>query len=352
MHTQPYIQPESKIFKCRVQLIQEEKDVFNVEIIGSICAPTGCQSAVANISVTDTTDGINRAKPVYTFIENEQIEYSQNFAHAVNLGRLPGEVTTLPTWMSIAKIPAHRLVLPHAGRRSLQFTVSISSKQSGAELACAAGGLTYENLSIGYIELEENIRRAKIMAVRLAFVVAVTEKEVSARAVAIVQNWTKNNIAVSGTSILLNGLLAHIVAFLPRCARIYSHGLCKKIAALAPMKVRCDILELCLRVAGTDGIIAFEQLVLLKNIANCFEIPREKFRNMLENILPLRMHEIGDMEISLGIASDMDTAEICHQLSKEYRKWNARVTNRNPEIENQAEHMLKLIADLRNEHTE
>ena len=96
------------------------------------------------------------------------------------------------------------------------------------------------------------------------------------------------------------------------------------------MKVRCDILELCLRVAGTGGIIAFEQLILLKHIANWFEIHREKFRSIWSKTFSRSgCTRVGDMEISLGIASDMDNDEICHQLSKEYRKWNARVISHN-----------------------
>jgi hypothetical protein len=357
MNTEPFTQPNLEILNCRVRLVEDKHNgsasqAFSVEICGTIYAPAACDSAIAEISVTDTTEGVNKFKPVYTFIDNGQIDYSHVFCHTAGLGRLPSEVATLPHWMTVAKIPVHRLALPGAGKRNLQFTVSILAGGGNTELAYAVCGVVYENFSCGYIEIEEKIRRAKTMSVRLAFVVAATEKDVSARAVTVIQNWAKNNVAVSGASILLNGLLAHIVAFLPGCARIYSRALCKKITVAVPMKVRCDILELCLRVAGTGGIIAFEQLILLKNIANWFEISRERFRSMLENILPLRMHEIGDMEISLGIAADMDNDQICQQLSKEYRKWNARVINRNPDIENQAENMLKLIADIRDECAE
>ncbi len=357
MNTEPCTQPNLEKLNCHVRLMEEQQDgcvsqVFSVEICGKIYAQSVCDSVIAEISVADTTEGINKFKPVYTFTDNEQIDYSQVFCHTTNLGRLPTKVTTLPHWMAVAKIPVHRLALPFAGKRNLQFTASILSGGGNTEITYAVCGVVYENHSRGYIELEEGIHRAKIMAVKLAFVVAATEKEVSAGAVAIIQNWTRNNITVSGLSILLNELLAHIAALLPRCYRIYSRSLCKKIAAAAPMKVRCEILELCLRVAGAGGFIAFEQLILLKNIANWFEIQRERFRNMLENILPLRMHEIKDMEISLGIDADMDSDQICQQLSKEYRKWNARVINRNPEIENQAEHMLKLIAEIRDECAE
>jgi len=357
MNTEPFTQPNLKNLNCRVRLIEDKHDgaisqAFCVEICGTIYAPAVCDSVIAEISVTDTTNGVNKFKPVYAFIDNGQIDYSHVFCHTAGLGRLPAKVTTLPHWMAVAKIPVHRLALPGAGKRNLQFTVSILAGGGNTELAYAVYGVVYENFSLGYIELEENIHRAKTLAVRLAFVVAATEKKISPNVVAVIRNWTRNNMALSGVSIALNKLLAQTVAFLPGCARIYSRALCKKITAASSLKVRCDIIEFCLRVAGTGGIIAFEQLLLLKNIANWFEIHRERFRSMLENILPLRMHEIGDMEISLGIAADMDNDQICQQLSKEYRKWNARVINRNPDIENQAEHMLKLIADIRDECAE
>lgn len=339
----------SEILNCRVQLLREQENVFSVEILGSISAPAGCQSVVAEVSIIDITDGVNKTKSVYTFIENDQIEYSQAFSHTVNLGRLPSQVTVIPDWMSIAKIPAHFLALPYAGRRNLQFTVSILSQQSDAELAYTICSLIYENLSVGYIELEERIRLAKAKAISLAFTVAATDKKISPHTVEIIRKWAKNNITISDAFIVSGKLFAQIIAVFPDGARICCNVLCRKITNAAPLKIRCDILELCMRVAGTGSVIAFEQLLLLKNIADRFEIPREKFRTMLENILPVRMYEIKDLEISLGITSDMDNNQLCCQLSKEYRKWNARVISRNPEIENQAENMLKLIAELRNE---
>ena len=71
---------------------------------------------------------------------------------------------------------------------------------------------------------------------------------------------------------------------------------------------------------------------------------------MMEKVLPVNMYEVKDLEISLGIAADMNREQTCRQLSKEYRKWNSRVTNRNPKVKTQAERMLKLIADIRNQY--
>jgi hypothetical protein len=37
-------------------------------------------------------------------------------------------------------------------------------------------------------------------------------------------------------------------------------------------------------------------------------------------------------------------------LNKEYSKWSARVTNTDPEIQSQADQMLKLIAEARSNY--
>ena len=322
-----------------------------MEICGTINTPAGCDCAVANISITDTTDGPQKAKPVHTQIEKWQIKYSHIFCCIAQLGRLPEQVTTLSDWMTVARIPADCLVFPHKGKRNLQFTTSILSGQNGTELACTSCNFTYENPSLGYIELEENIRRAKAMAVPLAFAVAAADKKISDNEIKVIQNWAKNNIAASNKlRCKFNKLFGHAVAFFPNYNRIYSRTICKKIAETVPVKVRCDILDFYLRIAGANRTIAARQLILLKNIADWLGIHREKFRSMAENILPVSIYEVEDMEISLGIASDMDPDQICRQLSKEYRKWNARVTNRNPEIETRAKHMLKFIAETRNQY--
>ncbi len=82
-------------------------------------------------------------------------------------------------------------------------------------------------------------------------------------------------------------------------------------------------------------------------MARRLDIGWDRFCTMMEMILPICMHEVEDVEIGLGITSEMSNAQTRRHLTKEYRKWNARVTNSNPKIQAQAEHMLKLIAEAR-----
>jgi len=63
------------------------------------------------------------------------------------------------------------------------------------------------------------------------------------------------------------------------------------------------------------------------------------------------MHEVRDIETILGISSDMSKEKVRQHLNKEYSKWNSRVTNADPDIQNQADQMLNLIAEARNQYT-
>ncbi|MHC4360881.1 MAG: hypothetical protein ACYSTN_08865 [Planctomycetota bacterium] len=163
-----------------------------------------------------------------------------------------------------------------------------------------------------------------------------------------------NNIAVSKVfnevRCKLSKLFSRITSLFPNCNRARSHRICEKITGIAPLAVRCDILNLCLRVVRGNGLASIDQLVLLKNVAGWFEISVERFRSMMEKIIPVAMHEGEDIEIKFGITPEMDKEDTCRQLSQEYRKWNARVTNYDPEIQAQAEYMLKLTAEARNQY--
>ena len=57
-----------------------------------------------------------------------------------------------------------------------------------------------------------------------------------------------------------------------------------------------------------------------------------------------------DKEILLGVLVEMNTEEKQSHISKEYQKWNNRVTNKDPKIRRQAELMIHAIAELRKEY--
>ena len=71
----------------------------------------------------------------------------------------------------------------------------------------------------------------------------------------------------------------------------------------------------------------------------------------MEKVLPVDMHEARDVETILGITADMSKERVRKHLNKEYSKWNSRVTNADPDIQTQADQMLKLIAETKSQYT-
>ncbi len=202
--------------------------------------------------------------------------------------------------------------------------------------------------------LEENTQRAKTLAVRLAFAVGAADDRLSDSEVALIKNWARNNIDSSDSSNRarrkLDRALNQAVDFFRDGNQINTYETCREIVEITSLVERYEILELCLHIVQANGIATVEELTLLKNLANRLEVDNDRFRNMMEKILPLGMHEVEDAEVVLGVTSDMSREQTRRHLNKEYRKWNSRVTNCDPEIQNQADQMLKLIADARSQY--
>jgi len=131
--------------------------------------------------------------------------------------------------------------------------------------------------------------------------------------------------------------------------RLNPYEICSELVEIVPVGQRYDVLDLCLHAAKADGTVLAEELALLKNLATWLEVDAERFRVMMEKVLPIHMHKVKDVEAILGITSDMSKERTRQHLNKEYSKWNSRVTNSDPNVQTQADQMLKLIAEARSE---
>lgn len=365
----PYRSEESNLpvnmnaLNCQIQWtkLEEEKsvyDAFSIEICGTINAPADNCDTTLNISIMDVTDGAVNAKVVQSQLPQWSSQYGPDpsaFSFNVRLGRLPSKVTTVSDWTSIAQIRFDWLMFPRKGKRLLQFITSIMSAEDNQQLALAQCKFSCENPFYGYIDLQENGERTNILAVALAFAVSAADNELYDCEIELIKNWAKDNVLESSASDTdeqkLNKALEKTIAFFRAGNNIDTYKICDEIVSIAPVAQRYDILELCLYVAQSKGSATTEELTLLKNMAEWLEVDSEKFRNMMEKVLPVDMHQVRDVKTILGITSDMSKENVRKHLNEEYSKWNSRVTNADPDIQNQADQMLKLIAEARSQYT-
>ncbi|MEE9369897.1 MAG: TerB family tellurite resistance protein [Sedimentisphaerales bacterium] len=354
--TEIVAQPDPNTLNSRVQLATQKSDnsifdVFNVEICGTISAPSDMHYAAVQISITDITDGLLAARPVHSKVKQWQMHDSGVFIYNAELGKLPNEDIVLPNWIPVAQLHLDWLLLPRRGPRDLQFITSILSRDSLDELACAMCTFTYQNREFGYIDLQENIQRAKMLAVTLAFAVSAADNKLYGCEIELVKKWARKNIDAFRASgkirRKLEKALDKTVDFFRRGYEIDTCKICEELVEIVPLAQRYDVLDLCMRVAKANGLASEQEVAMLKNLANWLEVDTDRFRAMMEKILPAGMHEVEDVEVVLGIDADMGAEQTRKQLNQEYRKWSSRVTNFDPEIRTQADYMIKFIAEAR-----
>ena len=354
------------VLNCRVKLSKQQdetllsgdgdsySDAFEVEICGSIHAPQDVSSANLNISIVDVTEPRSQGEPVQALVKQWQMPDSSVFFYNAKLGKLPHQVTTISDWTSIALLRLDWLSLPRKGRRELMFIISIFPAEGGEQLAWARCYFAYHNRDFGYLDLQENDQRAKTLAVTLAFAVSAADKKLYDCEVELIKNWARENIDLSEASNKerrkLEKALNETIAFFRDGNQLNNYDICREIVEIAPLAARYDILNLCLYVAQANSSVTQEELTVLKELANWLEIDMDKFREMVEKVLPVDMHEVLDVETILGVTSDMNKEKARQHLNKEYSKWSARVTSSDPEIQSQADQMLKLIAEARSQY--
>jgi len=355
------IQPDLSVLNCRVQLIKQKEqnsfyDIFNVQIAGSIHAPSDTPEAetTLRILITDVTDGIAKSKPVLTRVKRWSAPGEPVFCYNAFLGKLTNQTNTLSDWTEVAQLKLDWLEFARKGKRNLQFSTSVLSEQSGKELACAKCDFAYDNPEFGCVDLQENIQRTKTLAVALAFAVSAADQKLYECEIELIKNWTRENFDAAFASdkarYKLEQSLNKTVDFFRNGNQLNVYEICKEIVEIAPIADRYDILDLCLHVAKANGRVAAEELAILKNLASWLEVDTNKFRAMMEKTLPVNMHQVKDAEVIFGVTSDMSKEKTKRQLNKEYGKWNSRVTSSDPEIRAQADQMLELIAKARSRY--
>ncbi|MHC4572689.1 MAG: TerB family tellurite resistance protein [Planctomycetota bacterium] len=353
-----YEQADLKVLNCLVRPTRQKKgksfyDVLSVEICGSIHAPAGTEHAAVCISITDVTDGPEDARPVHSRLTRWRTKDSPVFHYEADLGKLTSEDMMLSDWVAVATIDPDWLMSPYKGARTLRFDVSILSSGSGQQFASAECDFGFENAAFGYIDLQENAQRIKTLAVALAFAVSAADNKLYDCEVEVIKEWARENIDTAHVSEAVKHrferALAKTVGFFRDGNQVDCHKICAEMVEIAPLAERYDTLALCLCVAQANGTATSEELDLLKNLANWLRVDMDRFRAMMQKILPSDMHEVKDMEVILGVTSNMSSEDTRKRLNREYRKWNARVTNSDPEIQNQADHMLRFIAEARQE---
>jgi hypothetical protein len=347
------------VFNCRVRIGRQPdgdtwRSVLVVDICGTIQAPEEGQGIDVRVELDDVTDPQSEPLPILDRPKHGPLNDSVHFVHQCDMGRLCRRTTVLQDWMAVAQIAPQWFVLPRRGQRQLRYTVAVISRETGEQLACAACLGTYESTETGYLDVEDDIQRAKTLGVGLAFSVGAANGQLLDPEVNVIAAWVKTNFGSAGVSagarLELERALQKTATFFRRGGTLHVPQICREIVQIAPLVGRLDILDLCLRVAAVKGQVTAAEIKLLKDLSEWLQVDRSRLRAMVEKILPVEMHQTQDAEMILGVTDDMSKDEARHQLNREYAKWSSRVISSDPAIRHQADQMIRLIADARTQY--
>jgi hypothetical protein len=330
------------------------QSVLIVDLCGTIEAPDEEHEVGLEVTLADVTDDKANPLSALTRPKNGSIHTVAPFVYQTGMGKLCHQTTVLEDWTSVAQISPEWFVLPRQGHRQLQYSIAVVSQATGDHLANTTCTAPYESIETGYLDIEDNIQRAKTLAVGLAFSVGAANNALLEPEINVIYGWVKSNFGSADASesaqLELERALGKTAAFFHRGGHLNLPEICGEIVEIAPMVGRLDILDLCLRVAAAKGQVTKAELPLLKDLAEWLKIDRSRLRAMVEKILPISMHKTQDAEIILGVTTEMTTDEARHQLNREYAKWSSRVISSDPCIRKQADQMLNLIANARTQY--
>jgi len=329
------------------------RSVLILEVSGTIEAPDDEHDIRLQVTLTDITDDAADPLPALSRPQHGALGAS-HFIYETAMGKLCRRTTVLEDWTTVAQLSPDWFVLPRRGGRRLQCDAAVVSQVTGEQLASTRCTAAFENVETGYLDIEDNIQRAKTLAVALAFSVAAADSELPDSEVLVITGWVRTNFGAMQASLAARAELDHALqktaTFFRKGGRLNVQDICREIVEIAPMVGRIEILDLCLRVAGAKGLVTGAEMTLLKDLADALAVDRARLRAMVEKVLPVHMHASQDSEVILGVTEDMDKDQARHQLNREYAKWSSRVISTDPAIRKQADQMLNLIANARTQY--
>jgi hypothetical protein len=335
---------------CLAEKDLDGETIFTVRIRGRICADQPGRRVNLSVKFDDFTDNGPQAAAVYVKPVDGCWPEPKPFEFICDLGRLNETETEIPDWLSVARIKTSMMVFARRGTRRLLLNGSVLCQDTGKKFAGCRSVFEFENNEYGYIDVAENIERSRALAVTLAFFLCAADGKMYNREIENIKNWARSHIEPKSDRRIqkqMERALRKTVRFFKRGYKINTASLAGQLAQIAPAAERYQIIEMCLSVVGSKGFVSAGQIDMLKKLAVWLDIDPAKFRDMAERLAPANTHQVKDMELIFGLDAQMTREQTRERLNNEYRKWNARVTNIDPAIQNQAEQMLNLITQAR-----
>ncbi len=333
---------------------------FFLKMGGFFKLPPNTLAGVFSLSLWDITNGEakDKRKQVLCYHPQFQLTGTQVFLWT-HILQMAGGTRQYNDWVEILPIPIELLTFPSKGNRKLLFELTIASMTNIQNpVAKASYVYYYFNDSMGYIDGIKLRIKGEELGLRMAAAVSAVDGSLDKAEKAVIRKWMDTRID-SLPKDLRDETTKKLSRALLIAERISAsikpneiEMLCEDTINEYPINSIAkgdlyDIVELCMNVAAADGIAEPTELELVDKIAKLLKIDPDKLRTLSEKLLPVNIHSEKNIDNILGLKPEWTNREKKKHLREQYREWSARVTHSDAKIRDQADEMLKLIAEER-----
>lgn len=278
-----------------------------------------------------------------------------------------------PEWVTVGLIIPDFLIAPQSGRRSLQVFLRMVDAKAEFPIRDGLSDPRYKSSLLwvnkvkldvhlkekGYVESEQDQLKARLLAVRLAIAVSMSDGLAHPKEAQIVKEWVARHLELYSpqhrekvkqdfNQEVQNAFSAS------KDGTLDVKETCQEIDKLGLVASKYEAMELCYDVMAADGVAAKEELQALESIARALDLDEKKLETIRDKRmtgLNLDSHTDQDAANVLGIQPGWSPEKIKSHLRKEFTKWNNRLTVL-PEGEKreQAQKMLDLIGRERKKY--
>jgi tellurite resistance protein len=342
---------QAKLDLTTREIDKDDIEFLNIDIKGIIRGRKEGYNAQFVINLFDITDG--EREPILSLSEEYQYQDSRIFFYVSDKIEMPYIETLFQEWVTVTSIPTLFLEFPRKGERKLEIEIQIIDEETYI-LDKITKIITYKNEENGYLDNIDNQYKFEEALIKTALLVSASDGDMDNSEAEVIKNWVKirltgyNEESKDENKKRLNSYISDAYRQINN-NQITINDTLQEIDTITSEGEKYELFELCLKVAGADNQADANELKILDEIANRLNLHKEKLQKMLEKELPITIHaeELGNKESMIGITPNMSEKEIKKHLRKEYTKWNARVSNADPKIREQANEMIKIIVELR-----
>lgn len=276
-----------------------------------------------------------------------------------------------PKYFTWFYLPKELVIPPHKGKRKLKFWAAVAEPDIQPE----RGGFADSELKkiiysakqivdckfneIGYMDEIVNREAVEDLTIQLGMGMAASDGHLDQKELNKIKDWIRTRIEMLDDEKIKKEKKKHFSEFVKatyakaKNKRLSISNLVEQFNDKAGRSQKYEAIQLLLDIASADEKLHREEEKFINKIVKTTGINLKTFKEMKNKVIA----NIGNIDTSeetseemFGITSDMNKAEKCKLLRKEYTKWNAQTTHKELKRRKRAKQLVKIVADLRKKY--